>query len=403
MEKKKIWLSLAQMTGREMEYINEAFETNWIAPLGPNVTGFENSLQEYLFDKSILPGNIVALNTGTAGLHLALVQLGIKAGDEIICQSFTFAATANVITYMGAKPVFVDSETDTWNMDPKLLDEVILSRRLLTGKFPKAIIAVNLYGMPAKLDELVAISNKYQIPLVEDAAESLGSSFKGQKCGTFGDFGVISFNGNKIITTSGGGALICKDKRTADKTLFYATQARDSAPHYQHTEIGYNYRMSNVSAGIGRGQLTGLEFFIDRRRNNHILYSALLKNVPGITVQENPNSDYESNFWLTCITIDSKKFGKTAEEIRLELETENVESRPLWKPMHLQPVFANMPYYGTGVSDRLFKTGLCLPSGVGLTENDIRGIVRIILHKNIKTEDIILNRKYPVPQFQFQL
>ena len=403
MEKKKIWLSLAQMTGNEMEFINEAFETNWIAPLGPNVTGFENSLQEYLFDQNTLSGNVVALNTGTAGLHLALIQLGIKAGDEVICQSFTFAATANVITYLGAKPVFVDSELDTWNMDPKLLDEVILSRRLLTGKFPKAIITVNLYGMPAKLDELVAVSKKYDIPLVEDAAESLGSTYKGQKCGTFGNFGVISFNGNKIITTSGGGALICKDKKSADKTLYYATQAREVAPHYQHTEIGYNYRMSNVSAGIGRGQLTGLDYFINRRRNNHKLYAALLKNTYGIKIQENPNADYDSNFWLTCITIDSKKFGKTAEQIRLELEAENVESRPLWKPMHLQPVFANMPYYGTGVSDNLFNTGLCLPSGVGLTENDIRGIVKIILHKDTKTEEIILNRKYPVPQYQFQL
>jgi len=402
MEKKKIWLSLAQMTGNEMEYINEAFETNWIAPLGPNVTGFENSLQDYLFDDS-KSGHVVALNTGTAGLHLALVQLGIKAGDEVICQSFTFAATANVITYLGAKPVFVDSEHDTWNMDPRLLDEVILSRRLLTGKFPKAIICVNLYGMPAKLDELVAVSKKYDIPLVEDAAESLGSSYRGQKCGTFGDFGVISFNGNKIITTSGGGALICKDKETADKTLFYATQARDSGPHYQHSEIGYNYRMSNVSAGIGRGQLSGLEYFINKRKSNHSLYAALLRNAYGITVQENPTQDYESNFWLTCITIDPRKFGKTAEQIRLELEAENIESRPLWKPMHLQPVFANMPYYGTGVSDNLFNTGLCLPSGVGLTENDIRTIVKVILHKDIMIDQIIINRKYRVPQYQLQL
>lgn len=398
MENKKIWLSLAQMTGREIEYVNEAFETNWIAPLGPNVTEFEKSLQDYMFDQDTPPGYAVALNTGTAALHLGLLQLGVKAGDEVICQSFTFAATANVITYLGAKPVFVDSETETWNMDPRLLDEVILSRRLLTGKFPKAIISVNLYGMPAKLDELVAVSKKYGIPLLEDAAESLGSTYKGKKCGTFGAMGVVSFNGNKIITTSGGGALICKDKKTADKTLFYATQARDNAVHYQHSEIGFNYRMSNVSAGIGRGQLTGLDYFVEARRKNHDLYASLLKNTYGITVQENPNADFDSNFWLTCITIDSRKFGKDAEQIRLELEAENIESRPLWKPMHLQPVFSQMPYYGTGVSERLFKTGLCLPSGVGLKENDIYNIVKIILYKDIKFEDMILNRNHKVQQ-----
>lgn len=403
MENKKIWLSLAQMTGREIEYVNEAFETNWIAPLGPNVTEFEKSLQDYMFDQDTPPGYAVALNTGTAALHLGLLQLGVKAGDEVICQSFTFAATANVITYLGAKPVFVDSETETWNMDPRLLDEVILSRRLLTGKFPKAIISVNLYGMPAKLDELVAVSKKYGIPLLEDAAESLGSTYKGKKCGTFGAMGVVSFNGNKIITTSGGGALICKDKKTADKTLFYATQARDNAVHYQHSEIGFNYRMSNVSAGIGRGQLTGLDYFVEARRKNHDLYASLLKNTYGITVQENPNADFDSNFWLTCITIDSRKFGKDAEQIRLELEAENIESRPLWKPMHLQPVFSQMPYYGTGVSERLFKTGLCLPSGVGLKENDIYNIVKIILYKDIKFEDMILNRNHKVQQNEFQL
>ena len=385
MENKKIWLSLAQMTGREIEYVNEAFETNWIAPLGPNVTEFEKSLQDYMFDQDTPPGYAVALNTGTAALHLGLLQLGVKAGDD-------------VITYLGAKPVFVDSETETWNMDPRLLDEVILSRRLLTGKFPKAIISVNLYGMPAKLDELVAVSKKYGIPLLEDAAESLGSTYKGKKCGTFGAMGVVSFNGNKIITTSGGGALICKDKKTADKTLFYATQARDNAVHYQHSEIGFNYRMSNVSAGIGRGQLTGLDYFVEARRKNHDLYASLLKNTYGITVQENPNADFDSNFWLTCITIDSRKFGKDAEQIRLELEAENIESRPLWKPMHLQPVFSQMPYYGTGVSERLFKTGLCLPSGVGLKENDIYNIVKIILYKDIKFEDMILNRNHKVQQ-----
>jgi len=401
MEQKKIWLSLAQMTGREIDYVNEAFETNWIAPLGPNVTAFEKSLEDYVFDEDNKTSRIVALNSGTAALHLGLLQLGVKAGDEVVCQSFTFAATANAIMYLGAKPVFIDSETDTWNMDPKLLDEVILSRRLITGKFPKAIVSVNLYGMPAKLDELMAVSRKYGIPLLEDAAESLGSTFKGRNCGTFGTFGVFSFNGNKIITTSGGGALVCRDKKTAEKTLFYATQARDTAPHYQHSEIGYNYRMSNVSAGIGRGQMTGLEDFIAARRNNHRLYAALLRNTYGITVQENPNSDYNSNFWLTCITIDARKFGKTAEEIRLKLEAENIESRPLWKPMHLQPVFANMPYYGTGVADNLFRTGLCLPSGVALTESEIKNIVKVILSKDSQNEEIILGRKYHVPQYQF--
>lgn len=379
MEKKRIWLSLAEMTGCELDYVNEAFETNWIAPLGPNVTEFEKSLQGYLFNDSDKSGYVVALNTGTAALHLALLQLGVKADDEVICQSFTFAATANAIMYLHAKPIFVDSENDTWNIDPKLLDEVILSRKIITGQFPKAIITVNLYGMPAKLDKLIKVSAKYGIPIIEDAAESLGSTFKGKKCGTFGKFGVISFNGNKIITTSGGGILITNSKVIADKTLFYATQARDTAPHYQHSEIGYNYRMSNVSAGIGRGQLTGLNYFLSARRNNHNLYSALFKNVKGIKVHENPTKDYDSNFWITCITIDSKIFGKTSEQIRLQLDAENIESRPLWKPMHIQPVFLEMPYYGNGVSEKLFNTGLCLPSGAGLKEDDIRTIVKIIL------------------------
>jgi dTDP-4-amino-4,6-dideoxygalactose transaminase len=379
MDRKKIWLSLAEMTGRELDYVNEAFKTNWIAPLGPNVIEFEKSLQNYLFNNSNESGFIVALNTGTAALHLALLQLGVSVDDEVICQSFTFAASANAIMYLNAKPVFVDSEYDTWNIDPKLLDEVILSRKIITGRFPKAIVSVNLYGMPAKLDELIEISEKYGIPLIEDAAESLGSTFKEKKCGTFGKIGIISFNGNKIITTSGGGVLICNDKETADKTLFYATQARDLAPYYQHSEVGYNYRMSNVSAGIGRGQLSGLEGFLTVRRNNHKLYSSLFENVKGIKVHENPNGDYNSNFWLTCITIDSNIFGKTPEQIRQQLESENIESRPLWKPMHLQPVYIMMPFYGNGVSEKLFNTGLCLPSGAGLKEEDIRTVVKIIL------------------------
>ena len=379
MENKRIWLSLAEMTGRELDYVNEAFETNWIAPFGHNINEFEKSLQDYLFEQTDKSGYVVALNTGTAALHLALLQLGVVSGDEVICQSFTFAATANAIMYLNAKPIFVDSESETWNIDPKLLDEVILCRKIKTGQYPKAIVTVNLYGMPAQLDKLMKISKKYNIPIIEDAAESLGSSFKGKKCGTFGKFGVISFNGNKIITTSGGGILITKDKEIAEKTLFYATQSRDSAPHYQHSEVGYNYRMSNVSAGIGRGQLTGLEKFIRARQNNHKLYSNLFKNVEGIKVHENPNKDYNSNFWLTCITIDSMVFGQTSEQIRLKLEAENIESRPLWKPMHLQPVFSKFPFYGNGVSEKLFNTGLCLPSGASLKEEEIRNIVAIIL------------------------
>lgn len=379
MNKQKIWLSLAQMSGFEMQFIQSAFDTNWIAPLGPNVTDFENRLKCFLEPGEDNCKPVVALNTGTAALHLALLQLGVSAGDEVLCQSFTFAATANVITYLGAKPVFVDSENLTWNMCPVMLEEAIRSRLTITGKLPKAILFVDLYGMPAQIDKIMDVANRYDIPVVEDACEALGSSFKNQKCGTFGTFGALSFNGNKIITTSGGGALICPCEETAKKTLFYATQARENEVHYQHNEVGYNYRMSNVSAGIGCGQMMALDSFVEARRRNHKLYSKLFSKVQGITVQENPNDDFESNFWLTCILIDERKFGKTANEIRLLLEQNNIETRPLWKPMHLQPVFENMPYYGNNVSENLFKNGLCLPSGVGLTVEDIYCIVDLIL------------------------
>ncbi len=378
MKRDKIWLSLAQMSGYEMQFIQSAFDTNWIAPLGPNVTDFENRLQNYVSDSNAKM-NVVALNTGTAALHLALLQLGVGAGDEVLCQSFTFAATANVITYLGAKPVFIDSEMVTWNMCPQQLEIAIESRLAITGKLPKAVLFVDLYGMPAQADKIVEVANKYGIPVVEDACEALGSRYMNKSCGTFGDFGTLSFNGNKIITTSGGGALICKDQATAQKTLFYATQARENEVYYEHKEVGYNYRMSNVSAGIGCGQMMALDGFIEARRRNHKLYSKLFEGVQGITVQENPSDDFESNFWLTCILIDETKFGRTADEIRILLENYNIETRPLWKPMHLQPVFANLPYYGTNVSENLFKYGLCIPSGVGLTAEDIYYIVDLIL------------------------
>jgi dTDP-4-amino-4,6-dideoxygalactose transaminase len=401
MEKKKIWLSLAQMSGHEMTFIQEAFDSNWVAPLGPNVNAFEKTLQEYLFNKET-SGNVVALNTGTAALHLGLLQMGVGLGDEVLCQSFTFAATANVIKYLGATPVFIDSEMSTWNMSPVMLREAILWRIAVTGKKPKAILFVNLYGMPARIDDLKAVAEEFSIPLLEDAAESLGSEYKGRKCGTFGDMGVVSFNGNKIITTSGGGALICKDKKTADKTLFYATQARENEPYYQHKEVGYNYRMSNISAGIGRGQMMKLDDFVEARRRNHELYTRLFKNINGITVQQNPDSDYNSNFWLTCIVINENQFGANSEEIRLMLESEDVESRPLWKPMHLQPVFADCPYQGNKVAENLFKNGLCLPSGVALTNEDIRRVVQVIL-RLYRNNPTITERRERVKQRELNL
>jgi dTDP-4-amino-4,6-dideoxygalactose transaminase len=320
----------------------------------------------------------VALSAGTAAIHLGLLLLGVQAGDEVICQSFTFTASANPITYLGAKPVFVDSETDTWNMDPVLLEEAIKDRLRKTGKLPKAIIPVHLYGMPAKMDKIMQIANRYDIPVLEDAAEALGSELHGKRCGTFGELGVLSFNGNKMITTSGGGALVCRTEDEAKRTMFFATQARDSAPHYQHSHIGYNYRMSNICAGIGRGQMFVLDEHIARRREIHHLYTLLLKDVPGITVMQNPSDGYNSNFWLTCILVDPQFAGKSREDIRLEMENRNIETRPLWKPMHLQPVFADAPFYGNGTSERLFNIGLCLPSGPTLTDDEIKRVGDVI-------------------------
>lgn len=371
---KKIWLSLAHMSGREMDFIQEAFDTNWVVPLGPNVNGFEDDLEKYIgADK-----HVVALSAGTAALHLGLVMLDVKAGDEVICQSFTFSASANPITYQGAVPVFVDSEKDTWNMDPELLEQAVIDRKNKTGRYPKAIIPVHLYGMPAKMDEIMAVAEKYGIPVLEDAAEALGAEYKERRCGTFGRFGALSFNGNKMITTSGGGALVCGTDEEKKRVMFYATQARENAPHYQHEKIGYNYRMSNICAGIGRGQMTVLDEHVTRRREIHRLYTELLKDIEGVSVMQNPDSRFSSNFWLTCIVIDPKVAGFNREDLRLKLDAEQIESRPLWKPMHLQPVFADAPKYVNGVSEALFNDGLCLPSGSCLTDDDIRRVVDVV-------------------------
>ena len=372
--KKRINLSLAKMSGLEQNFIKEAFDTNWVVPLGPNVVGFENDLMDY-FDSG---KHIVALSAGTAAIHLALIQLGVQPGDEVICQSFTFCASANPIMYLGAKPVFVDSEKDTWNMSPELLRVAIEDRIAKTGKKPKVIIPVHLYGMPAKMDEIMAIANEYEIPVLEDSAEALGSQYKGRKCGTFGRFACLSFNGNKMITTSGGGALICSNQEDAQKTLFYATQARDDAPWYQHTHIGYNYRMSNISAGIGRGQMFILKEHIERHRVIHDLYSRLLTNLPGITVHQKPSDDYDSNYWLTCILVNPLKTRITTTDIIKKLYSENIESRHLWKPLHLQPIFKNSPIFINGTSEDLFKMGICLPSGPMLTDEDIIRVVEVI-------------------------
>ena len=369
----KIWLSSPHMGGGEMRYVQEAYRTNWIAPLGPNVNGFEQDLENYLSQNS----EVACLSSGTSSLHLALILVGVKNGDEVICQSFTFSASANPIRYVGAKPIFIDSEKDTWNMCPVAL-EAAIKDKITNGKKPKAIIVVHLYGMPANMNEIVSLSKKYKIALIEDAAEALGSSYKGQKCGTFGDFGILSFNGNKIITTSGGGALVCKSEDDKQKTIFLSTQARDDAPHYQHSEIGYNYRMSNVLAGIGRGQMEVLDAHIGLRRDMNLFYKNIFKNVEGITVFEEPNNDYYSNHWLSCILIDSEITSFTSHELRLQLEKDNIESRPLWKPMHLQPVFKECVYYGGNVSETFFNKGLCLPSGSNLAKEDRIRIEEVI-------------------------
>ena len=365
----KIWLSSPHMGGREQKYVQEAFDTNWIAPLGPNVSGFEQDLKVYLKSNQY----VAALNSGTSAIHMGLILSGVIEGDTVVCQSMTFSASANPIVYQGATPVFIDSEKETWNMCPVALEEAIKDC-ITKGKKPKAIIVVHLYGMPAKMDEISAIAKKYKISLIEDAAEALGSSYKGQKCGTFGDFGILSFNGNKIITTSGGGALVCKTETSKNKAIFLATQARDNALHYQHSEIGYNYRMSNVVAGIGRGQMEVLDDHVALRKKMNQFYKELFKDVEGITVFKEPNNNYVSNHWLSCILIDETKIGITPNLLRQALLEDNIESRPLWKPMHLQPVFKEAPYYGVTVSEYLFKKGLCLPSGSNLTENDLERI-----------------------------
>lgn len=364
--KHRILLSYVHMGGTERDWVEKAFESEWIVPLGPNVDEFEHRLEKYLGAP-----NVVALSAGTAAIHLALVALGVGAGDEVICQSFTFAASANPIKYQGADPVFVDSESDTWNMSPDALEEAIVDRKKQTGHYPKAIIPVYLYGMPAKMDEIRAIADKYGIPIVEDSAEALGSEYKGKKCGTLGNYGCLSFNGNKIITTSGGGALVCHSKEEADRVKFYATQAREQRPYYYHETIGYNYRLSNVSAGIGCGQMDVLQEHVELRRAIHKFYTKELAEIDGLSVQQNPSADFNSNFWLSTVIIDPKT-GKDPESLRQFMLDAGVETRRLWRPMHMQPVFADAPYYGGTTCETLFDRGLCLPSGSGLKEEELR-------------------------------
>lgn len=407
----KIYLCLAHMSGNEMKYIQEAFDTNWVVPLGPNVNAFENDLREFVGENK----QVVALCSGTSAVHLALVDLGVTIGDEVICQSFTFCASSHPVTYQGATPVFIDSEPDTWNMDPQLLKVAIEDRIAKTGKKPKAIIPVYLYGMPAKIHEIMEIANQYDIPVVEDAAEGFGSRYDGQVCGTFGKYGVLSFNGNKIITTSGGGALICPDEESKKRILFYATQAREAYPYYQHEKIGYNYRLSNICAGIGRGQMTVLNEHIAHHRHIASLYEKAFKDIDGITYHAEPDCDgrYKSNYWLSTIVLDKdlrikgeEKAYQTAitgavggaagvvhgggdihtacepnrnvEALRLALDAANIESRPLWKPMHKQPVYKNSPAYTNGVSEDLFHKGLCLPSGPWVTDEQVQYIIEKI-------------------------
>ena len=406
----RIYLCLAHMSGTEMKYIQEAFDTNWVVPLGPNVNAFEEDLKNFVGTGK----EVVALSAGTAAVHLALIACGVKPGDEVMVQSFTFCASANPVRYLGATPVFVDSEPDSWNMDPELLETAIQDRIAKTGRKPKAIIPVYLYGMPGRIDEILAVGKKYGIPVIEDAAEGFGSRFDGQVCGTFGSFGVLSFNGNKMITTSGGGALICPDAESKKEIMFYATQAREAYPYYQHEKIGYNYRMSNICAGIGRGQMTVLEQHIAHHRHVHDLYRELLDGAEGIKVHSNPSGRYDSNYWLNTITIDPglKVKGEenayaeavhgavggaagvtheaasahtdcepnpNVEALRTGLDAAGIESRPLWKPMHKQPVFAGSPAYANGVSESLFKVGLCLPSGPCVSDDDVRYIVSELL------------------------
>ena len=398
------------MSGKEQQYIQEAFDTNWVVPLGPNVNGFEDDLKKFVGQDK----EVVALSAGTAAVHLALLACGVCPGDEVLVQSFTFCASSHPITYLGATPVFVDSEKDTWNMDPILLEKAIIDRIEKTGKKPKAIVPVYLYGMPAKINEIMAVANKYDILVIEDAAEGLGSRYNGQVCGTFGKYGVLSFNGNKMITTSGGGALICPDAESKKEIMFYATQAREAYPYYQHEHIGYNYRLSNICAGIGRGQMTVIEEHVNHHKHIYELYKAAFANVKGITLHENPSKEYDSNFWLNTIVLDEDLHiigeehayeakiegavggaagvtheakslhtdcepNRNVEALRIALDAAGIESRPLWKPMHKQPIYANAPAYVNGVSESLFKKGLCLPSGPCVTDEDVEYIITNVL------------------------
>ena len=409
----RILLCLAHMSGREMEFIKEAFDTNWVVPMGPNVTGFEHDLEAFVNRREgnePLDKKVVCLSAGTAAVHLALIACGVGLGDEVLVQSFTFCASSHPITYLGATPVFIDSEKDSWNMDPELLEEAIKDRIAKTGKKPKAIIPVALYGMPYQIDKIMEIANRYEIPVIEDGAEGFGSNFNGQALGTFGEYGVLSFNGNKMITTSGGGALICHDADKAREILWYATQARESYPYYQHEAIGYNYRMSNICAGIGRGQMTIVDEHVAHHRHVQALYEELLKDVEGITMHTNPAPEYDSNFWLCTATLDPNLKIKNqelaykqvitgavggaagvthaasvavtdcqpndnVEALRMNLDAAGIESRPLWKPMHKQPVYKNAPAYTNGVSESLFATGICLPAGPWVTDDQVRYIV----------------------------
>ncbi len=371
---KRIHLCLAHMSGNEQKFIKEAFDTNWVVPLGPNVNAFEEDLEHFLGEDK----HVAALSAGTAAIHLGLVMLGVGKGDEVICQSFTFSASANPVVYQGATPVFVDSEPGSWNMSPELLDEAIRDRMAKTGRKPKAIVTVHLYGMPAMLDEILAVAARYDIPVLEDAAEALGSEYDGRQCGTFGEYGALSFNGNKMITTSGGGAIVCPTAEAKQRATFFATQAREPFPYYQHEHIGYNYRMSNICAGIGRGQMTVLRDHIAHHRHVADLYKELLADIDGITLHTNPSEKQRSNYWLNTITIDADKCGIDADTLRQRLDAKGIETRLLWKPLHLQPVFADCPAYVNGVSEWLFGCGLCLPSGPMVSDEDVEYIVNEI-------------------------
>ncbi|MGM8362781.1 DegT/DnrJ/EryC1/StrS family aminotransferase [Flavobacterium sp. ARAG 55.4] len=373
MHKNKIWLSSPDMGGSELKFIQDAFDTNWIAPVGANIDGLEQDLEAYLEN-----GHVTVLNSGTAAIHLGLIVLGVEAGDEVLCQSMTFAASANPILYLGATPVFIDSEKETWNICPVALEEAIIDR-LAKGKKPKAIIVVHLYGVPCQIELIGQLADSYGIPILEDSAEALGSRYKGKLCGTFGDVGIFSFNGSKIITTSGGGAIITRTKALKEKVLFLATQAKDKAPYYQHSEIGYNYRMSNIAAGIGRGQMQVLDKHIDLRREMNAFYVDLFKDISSVTVFKTANEASFANCWLTTIIVNpNNNKGITNEVLRFALASDNIESRQLWKPMHLQPLHEKYPYYGTTVAENLFKNGLCMPSGSNLTKEDRERITAVV-------------------------